>query len=790
MFRKGILVIFMTILLLSTTVLAFSEQVSASETTLNSTNNYGFEFPDPIGPKPLLTVLLEFSDQKAIYEPSLIREQMFGPRPSMNDYFNETSYDNFYFIDKGVWKWIEAWDDPTTTEDESTQKYWDSLYDYGGGKFRWWGLKSLYESENFNFSKFDTNGNKVIGLGWELSYIVIESRTITGGSNRPLLHNAEGKIDWHVTQDDLKLGDVNFTGSGAGVSGGEIGGENPFLVIAHELAHNALGLPDYYSGNVKPENIIMYSLMGDYYGPHHLDAYSKYKLGWLKPTIVMNDGFYTISDSETNPSAFILHDPAHGTDEYFLVENRWMGNSYDNTAQFLNNDQKNIKDEGLIIWHVDENRDWNGSKTGSIAKVQLLTCDGRFGSIDNYLFSAFNGSDENYYNFNDFSQPRNSRWWSGQRSGIGIYELTNAGSYMTAYFDIPGSVGILSWLDEEDLHLDPSGSTIFKLNIFNTGSISDTVNVKVQNLDSSLTSSVTSAGYILIGGEVRVLNIVITGIDPSCHTPINLFNFKIITESVNNRIFKQVHFVSLNTSFVDQRVQITSGPIEVEPGYWAGFTMSFQNGGNVKGYINFDFQAIADNAAKAYPKEIHVSWVNSLAEKSGIMSKCFGTLSTEYFYIAIPSDWAGLSDTIYKFNIITTSEYGYEVVVESSIKVIATPESMLRYNIQQIKELADQTEYKSMKAKVQNAVQKSEFALIFYQLGNLLLAKNSLTVSQNEVLAYKNEVQAQSGKLFTFKQAAELFYQAEKLINDMEASKTELYSNVIIDDPGSPPIEK
>jgi M6 family metalloprotease-like protein len=782
MFRRIGIFLMIAMLLLSTSALFANEPASASDPT------YGFELYDPVGPRPLLIVLLEFSDQKATHGPQVIRDEMFGPRPSMNDYWKETSYDNFYFIDHGVWKWVPAWNDPATPEDESAQKYWDGLPDYGAGKFRWWGIQSLYQSEKFDYSGFDTNNDSRIHLGSELSYMIVDSRTMKGGSDRSLFDDDEGRIDWDVTEEDLKIGDITFTGKGAVTHGGEIASTNPFLVYAHELAHNAFGLRDYYAKGVKPESIEMYSLMGDPYGPHHLDAYSKYKLGWIQPTIVTADGWYNIPNAEENPSAFILHDPAHGTDEYFLIENRFKGNSYDNIEQFHSTDAKDISDEGLVIWHVDETRSWNGSATGDISKVQLLTKDGSFGTNPaKYDRSAFNGADEGYYVFNDHSQPRNARWWSGQRSGIGIYKVSESMETMRAYFDVPGSFGIVSWLKRDDMHIDPSGTTIFELNVLNTGTTTETVKITVQNLDSRLTSSVTSSSHIMAGGEFRVFNIVITGIDPGCYTPLELFNFEIITESTLNRIFKQVHYVSLNTSYIDQRVSMHSGPIDVFPGYLERFNITYKNGGNVDGYIYFDFEAVRNYAAKAYPSEIQSSWVGSLADKSSKMSKCFGVPRKEHFYVAVPSDWAGLSDTIYHFKIITTSEFGHEVVLESSIRVKATPGSMIRYNAMQLQNTLAQWEEQYIRAKVQAAIQKTEFAQVQYQAGNLLLARNQLTAGQNEVLAYKNEIQALSGKTIDIKTASMRIHEAERIIEDMEDTKTAIFSDVIVAPPGGGP---
>ena len=63
--------------------------------------------------------------------------------------------------------------------------------------------------------------------------------------------------------------------------------------------------------------------------------------------MVMKSGTYQISDVETSGKVWVLLDPSHGFDEYFIVENRWGGSSYD----------QNMPDFGLAIWHVIEDDD-------------------------------------------------------------------------------------------------------------------------------------------------------------------------------------------------------------------------------------------------------------------------------------------------------------------------------------------------------------------------------------------------------------------------------------------------
>jgi hypothetical protein len=90
-------------------------------------------FNSPITPQtgvvPLLTLFIEWSDGPGDTPPSFVQNQLFGPRPSLQDYMIETSYWQFTYSDIGHYVWIPAWDNPATTGDESTRTYWESASD-------------------------------------------------------------------------------------------------------------------------------------------------------------------------------------------------------------------------------------------------------------------------------------------------------------------------------------------------------------------------------------------------------------------------------------------------------------------------------------------------------------------------------------------------------------------------------------------------------------------------------------------------------------------------------------
>lgn len=147
------------------------------------------------------------------------------------------------------------------------------------------------------------------------------------------------------------------------------------------------------------------------------------KLGWLKPKVVTQSGWYTLNDVETHPEAYILYDPDHGTQEYFIVENRWPGTSYE--AEF--------NGQGLAIWHIDESHqtgDHWGRKT-----IHLVRAGGIGAHDDKALWD---GSDpQTGYDLTPDSFPSNTRWRDGSSSGISIKHIPAVAQQVKVYFEVP-----------------------------------------------------------------------------------------------------------------------------------------------------------------------------------------------------------------------------------------------------------------------------------------------------------------------------------------------------------------
>ena len=142
-------------------------------------------------------------------------------------------------------------------------------------------------------------------------------------------------------------------------------------VYAHEFGH-VVGLPDQYDYGYESNGTGMFSLMGNggsnqsspewiFSGdsPALLDAWSKYRLGLITPTVVKSTTVATLKPAETDPVAYKMIVPGSNGKEYFLFENR-QNIGFDQGLQFFyrttpNGDIMSLPIHGMTVYHVDDN---------------------------------------------------------------------------------------------------------------------------------------------------------------------------------------------------------------------------------------------------------------------------------------------------------------------------------------------------------------------------------------------------------------------------------------------------
>jgi len=216
-------------------------------------------------------------------------------------------------------------------------------------------------------------------------------------------------------------------------------------VGCHEVSH-AFGTPDMYLdwgayGVKSYTDASYYSLLSEGHHITHIDAFNKLRIGWLRPKIIFQPGQYSLTNVEDSSTAWVLLDPNHATDEYFMVENRWKGSKYD----------KDMPDNGgLAVWHVMLNPDVYGTFVPpGIAKsewdkipnwewarrgIQMIRPSRAVPFDDNQALwdGAQTGANFDLLASNPDATRGELRWADGTPSKFQITNISGAGSVMTA----------------------------------------------------------------------------------------------------------------------------------------------------------------------------------------------------------------------------------------------------------------------------------------------------------------------------------------------------------------------
>ncbi|MBI5057601.1 MAG: M6 family metalloprotease domain-containing protein [Nitrospirae bacterium] len=227
-------------------------------------------------------------------------------------------------------------------------------------------------------------------------------------------------------------------------------------VFAHEYGH-ALGLPDLYDTDDSSYSIGNWSVMahGSWNGitrgarsgdrPAHLDAWSKYFLGWVTPAQVTGTlTSESIQQAATNADVYQIRTGTPLSGEYFLVENR----------QQVGFDA-GLPGVGLLIWHIDGTTIARERGANKVNNKECLPVSGSsFGlscAVKHYGVRIVQADDlwelETKSNLGDDGDPYpgsttktsftsasspNSSLYNGSSCGANITSISASGANMTA----------------------------------------------------------------------------------------------------------------------------------------------------------------------------------------------------------------------------------------------------------------------------------------------------------------------------------------------------------------------
>lgn len=371
------------------------------------------------GTLPVLVVLLRSNDARdtPVITDQQVRTLMFGPGKSVASYFAEVSYGWFGIREAMVTSWIIARDDPSTAVDESRYEFVHSGGDAEIARKGAWLIQQVQQSvPSFRFATYDKNKDGKVTIDELSVFWVYPGESGRGRPTNPAI--------------------VPVPGLSKGVEMGLLaraGDHEEMPTYAHELAHQIFGLYDLYADGAGYPGVGSASLMCDNFSSiAHLDPWAKIKLGWLKPRIISEDGWYSLASSETHPDALVLHDPTRGPADYFIVENRSPAQSHEDSW----------RGKGLAIWRISERNpggDW-ARKTidliwagGPPPKEQVSA--GFCADRDDALFDG--SISATAYSPHSYSTPGKLVWRDGKPSNIAIWHVPPASSQSMIYVDVP-----------------------------------------------------------------------------------------------------------------------------------------------------------------------------------------------------------------------------------------------------------------------------------------------------------------------------------------------------------------
>jgi M6 family metalloprotease-like protein len=374
-----------------------------------------------------------------------IEATLFGATNSVQDYFLENSNRYFTIENAGVLGWYDA--------DKPMAHYWNESCandpnDTDGdgwlnGHVEKWAEAIRKATADFNFAAYDSNGDGVLSPS-ELGILIIIPSDGLFGTNRPVVGREFPTQDCaHIPTEPLVVDGVRIDV----IAEVYIGNPANLGVAAHELSHLLLGHDDMYFNFFNSAAAGDYSLMDRTYKTTHLDPFAKLKLGWVRPKIIFRGDLYSLHNVEEGHDVWVLFDPTRSTDEYFIVENRWGGQSYD---------QQMADNGGLAVWHIMENpavygtvapppfvnpADWAMVSPGAWGRRAIRMIrpvltppfddsralwDGAQPGVDYDLLSS--DPDPNHAVL---------RWADGSPSGFSLRAISAAGAQMEATIEVP-----------------------------------------------------------------------------------------------------------------------------------------------------------------------------------------------------------------------------------------------------------------------------------------------------------------------------------------------------------------
>lgn len=361
------------------------------------------------GTRRVIVLLVDFSDKPGTQNTQHFKDLLFSSGTyatgSMRDYYFEASHQALTVTGE-VYGWFRA-PQPKTyytnsnngfgTYPRNAQKLVEDVLTLADGAV--------------NFKPFDNDGDGVIEA------III----IAAGSGAEVTGNKDDiwSHKWGITPRTVDT--VKVTNYFMAPEDGRVG------VMAHELGHLLLGMPDLYDIDYSSRGTGRWDLMaggswnngGD--TPAHPCAWVKSKVGWATVNAIFNaEQNITLLPYGTSNQLYKLPVGTADSKQYFLLSNR-RKIGFD----------AHLPGEGLIIEHVDENQSNNTDENHYL--VDIEQCDGKFDLNKNAnagdATDPYPGGGQDKFTATTIPS---SKAYDGSDSKVEVTAISTAGTNITA----------------------------------------------------------------------------------------------------------------------------------------------------------------------------------------------------------------------------------------------------------------------------------------------------------------------------------------------------------------------
>jgi M6 family metalloprotease-like protein len=359
-----------------------------------------------------LTLLIEFSDEPAQINKETIERFFnekgfsdYGNNGSVRDFFNDVSGGYITYTNHVV-SYYKA---------RKPKSYYDDKSSFG----------HVHELLNEALIWLDDQGFDFSTLTTENGMIKAVNVMYAGQPSYGWCKGLWPHMSYHYFEaDGVSTGAYQMTYIGQSLSLG---------TTCHENGHMLFGWPDLYDydyNSYGAGNYCLMSYFGNPLNPLPPNAYLRQLAGWENPQVLNNrKGSFLLKPGQS----FVYRNPEN-QQELFVIEGR--------TKTGRN---KDLPDEGLMIWHVDEYgiNSFEQRTYQSHYKVSLEQADGLYELEKN---SSSGGPGDLFKpdfrtKFSDFTLP-DARWWNGQKSGLNISQISGPGENIS--FTVGESVAVLN----------------------------------------------------------------------------------------------------------------------------------------------------------------------------------------------------------------------------------------------------------------------------------------------------------------------------------------------------------